>query len=124
MKHQNIAIVGLDQVGETFLKEMVRLKERGVKVVGVCDREDAPGAKVAASEGINRLSMEELVDLGDQVDVIFDLSGDRSVRANLRKTLFSSQNQHTVIAPESVARLMWTMISDQGLPPGGENIGY
>ena len=124
MKDQNIAIVGLNHAGETFLNEMVRLKPRGVNVVGVCADSDEPGLQTARKEGIECLSLQELVDLGERVDVIFDMSGNRQVRANLRKTLFSSQNQHTIIAPENVARVMWAMIGGDDLPGEMENAGY
>lgn len=125
MQKQNIAIIGLNNVGTEFFKAMVNLKDKGVNVLGVSEKVFTEGTKLAQELGIKNLTIEELVDLGESVDVIFDLSSDRNIRKDLRKTLFSSQNQHTVIAPESVARLMYTMIGKEPLPAGSNtNIGY
>lgn len=122
MKSQNVAIIGSGRTGEVFFDEMSRRK--GINVVCVYNREGLELNSLAETAGIKRLSLQEIVDLGDDLDVIFDLSGKRDIRAELRKTLFSSQNQHTVIAPESVAQVMWAMISDEGLPQAEGNPGY
>ena len=125
MQNQNIAIIGLNNVGTEFFKAMVNLKDRGVNVLGVSEKVFTEGTQLAQDLGIKNLSIEELVDLGEDVDVIFDLSSNREIRKDLRKTLFSSKNQHTVIAPESVARLMYKMIGKEPLPSGeSANIGY
>lgn len=123
MTTQNIAIIGSGSTGQVFLEKMIELKEKGVNVVGVYNREGLELNSIAEEKGINRLSIQELVDLGDHLDVIFDLSGKREIRAELRKTLFSSNNQHTVIAPESVAQVMWSMMNEGRLPSAGF-IGY
>ena len=116
MDSQNIAIVGLNNVGTEFLKAMVNLKTQGVNVLGVCEQVFTEGTKLAQELNVKNMSIKQLVNLGENIDVIFDLSGDKETRKELRKTLFSSQNQHTVIAPESVARLMYTMINEKHLP--------
>ncbi|HFD31879.1 MAG TPA: homoserine dehydrogenase [Gammaproteobacteria bacterium] len=116
MDNQNIAIIGLKDLGTQFFKAMINLKKRGVKVLGVSEPAFTEGAKFAQDLGINNMTINEVVEMGDQIDIIFDLSGDTEIRKELRKTLFSSNNQHTVIAPESVARLMYTMINENPLP--------
>ncbi|MDX1811113.1 MAG: homoserine dehydrogenase [Gammaproteobacteria bacterium] len=125
MQNQNVAIIGLNNVGTEFFRAMVGLKEKGVEVVSVSEKAFTEGTQLAQDLGVKNLPLEELVDQGEAIDIIFDLSGDREIRKELRKTLFSSNNQHTVIAPESVAQLMYTMIGDKPLPIGEHsNIGY
>ncbi|MDH5544555.1 MAG: homoserine dehydrogenase [Gammaproteobacteria bacterium] len=122
MTMQNIAIIGADN-SEIFLKEMLLLKERGINIVGVYSAKGTLLNKIAQEQGLKQLNVEEIVELGEKLDVIFDLSGDPQIRMELRKTLFSSDNKHTVIAPESVAQVMWAMMGREGLPSSGV-IGY
>lgn len=125
MDKQNIAIIGLNNAGTELFKAMVELKSKGVNVLGVSENNFTEGCQLAQELGITNMSIDKIIDMGDQVDVIFDLTGSREIRKELRTTLFSSKNQHTVIAPESVARLMYTMIGDQELPEStAESIGY
>lgn len=125
MNNQNIAIIGLNDAGTEFFKAMVGLKDKGVNVKGVSENVFTEGSQIAQNLGINNMSIDQIVGLGEDIDIIFDLSGDRNIRKELRATLFSSQNNHTVIAPESVARLMYTMIGDKKLPDTSHsNIGY
>ena len=125
MDNQNIAIIGLHDLGTEFFKAMINLKDKGVNVLGVSETAFTEGAQYAQDLGIGNVSINKVVEMGDKVDIIFDLSNDREIRKELRKELFSSNNQHTVIAPESVARLMYTMIDEKQLPEHGENkTGY
>ena len=125
MENQNIAIIGLNNAGTELFKAMVDLKLKGVNVLGVSESVFTEGSQLAQQLGINNMSIEEIVNMGDKVDVIFDLSGNREIRKDLRTTLFSSRNLHTVTAPECVARLMYTMIDDKELPEStAETIGY
>lgn len=125
MDNQNIAIIGLHDLGTEFFKAMVSLKAKGVNVLGVSEITFTEGAKYAQDLGIGNVTINQVVEMGDKVDIIFDLSNDREIRKELRKELFSSNNQHTVIAPESVARLMYTMIDEKPLPESDlEKAGY
>jgi len=125
MENQNIAIIGLNSVGTELFKAMIELKNKGINVLGVSESIFTEGSQLAQQLGITNMSIDQIIEMGDKIDVIFDLSGNREIRKELRTTLFSSKNQHTVIAPECVARIMHTMISDQQLPgTSSENIGY
>ena len=125
MQQQNIAIIGLNDVGTAFFKAMLELKDQGVNVLGVSETVFTEGAQLAQESGVQNLTIDQIVELGETLDIIFDLSGNREIRKNLRKTLFSSHNQHTVIAPESIARVMYTMIGKEPLPPNDSpSIGY
>ena len=53
-----------------------------------------------------------MIKLGDHVDIIFDLTGDPLVRKALRLQMRDSENTHTVIAPEVVARLLYYFFSE------------
>jgi len=116
MDNQNIAIIGLHDLGTEFFKAMINLKNRGVNVLGVSERTFTEGVQYAQDLGIGNVTINQVVGMGNKVDIIFDLSNDREIRKELRKELFSSNNHHTVIAPESVARLMYTMIGENSLP--------
>lgn len=125
MENQNIAIIGLSSAGTELFKAMIGLKNKGINVIGVSESSFTEGSQLAQELGVTNMSIDQIIEMGDGVDVIFDLSGNRDIRKELRTTLFSSQNQHTVIAPECVARIMYTMISDQELPGShNANIGY
>jgi len=124
MENQNIAIVGLNEAGQKMLHKMLALKDRGVNVVGVATQHQKSDIDTADQAGLDVLTIQQLVDVGEKVDIIFDLSGNRAVRSELRRTLFSSNNQHTVIAPESVARLVCAMIGDGCELPTSEQPGY
>jgi len=125
MNRQNIAIIGLNNVGTEFFKAMLGLKEKGVNVLGVSETVFTEGAYLAQEMGIKNVSISQIIDLGENVDIIFDLSNSHAIRKELRRTLFSSRNRHTVIAPESVARLMYKMIKDNNLPAcDSPNIAY
>lgn len=122
---QNVVIIGLGKTGSDFLAQMLTMRAKGVNVVGVSCKADSPGVALAATSGIKNLSIDEIVALGEQVDIIFDLSGDRQIRTDLRKTLFSSNNQHTVIAPESIVMLMYKIIArDDGPMKSSGKPGY
>ncbi len=65
----------------------------------------------------------EIVSLGAKVDIIFDLTGDPELRRKLRAALQASHNQHTVIAPEVMAHLLWNFFGEGVLPQSGRT-GY
>ena len=122
MVSHNIVIIGLNDIALKFLQEMQRLKNKGVNILGV--HEPSSASPMTLPEAVENLSLENICNLGEKVDVIFDLSGNKQIRNELRKTLFSSNNQHTVIAPESVASLMYLMISDAGWVGNEGKAGY
>jgi hypothetical protein len=63
--------------------------------------------------------------MGDAVDIIFDLTGLPAVRRELRTKLHDAGNAHTVIASESISRLIWALIGTEAMPfIEGRKIGY
>jgi len=125
MQKQKVAVVGLGRVGAAFLDELLCLTGKGVKVAYAVEKNDTPGKKMAEAAGVKILSIDEMIALGEAVDIIFDLTGVAEVRKELREKLYGSNNSHTVIAPESIAHFLWSIMSDTALPViEGRKTGY
>lgn len=125
MSQQSIAIVGLGRVGSIFLEGLLNHDADGAHVVAVSEMGDTPGKKLAQSRGIPVQDIDALIAQGDKIDILFDLTGNAKVRQELREKMMSSNNRHTLIATESVAQLIWSLISSEGtLPSGHAKAGY
>jgi homoserine dehydrogenase len=123
-----VALLGLGDVGEKFAEhflEKIQEEHVNVEIVAVASRNlDSPVAMGFSHSKVpvfqNAL---DVVSLGAKVDIIFDLTGDPDLRKKLRTALQESQNQHTVIAPEVVAHLLWSFFGEGELPSSGQT-GY
>lgn len=125
MEGQNIAIIGLGRIGSAFLGEMLDKAKNGIQLACVSETLDTPGKARAIAAGIKTATLDEIVAMGDRIDVIFDLTGNHDVRKNLRSRLAASNNNHTVIASETIARLIWALIAEEALPTiEGRKTGY
>lgn len=62
--------------------------------------------------------------MGDSVDIIFDLTGNAETRQALRKGMMDSNNNHTVIAPEIMAQLLWMFFGTDMELPQSKGGGY
>ena len=116
MDKQNVAIIGLGRIGSAFLGAILRLAERGINLAYAVERADTPGKAKAIAAGIKLVTMDEMIALGNKVDVIFDLTGNNDVRKELQEKLVASNNEHTVIASETVARVVWSLITHEEFP--------
>lgn len=125
-KNINVAIVGAGRVGHTLLEKLLDYNGKGVTIVGVADKDvEAPGVKLASDKGIQIYqTAQQIVDLGDKVDVIFELTGDSGARRDCRMAMVKSENIHTVIAPETIAFLLWNLVTDGAEGLEGEAGGY
>ncbi len=124
MNKQNIAIIGLGRIGSAFLGAMLQ-KKQNINLVCVAERADTPAKAQAVANGIKVATLEEIAALGDKIDIVFELTGLPETRKELREKLLSTQNAHTVIASESIARLIWSLISDTDMPViQGRKTGY
>ncbi len=124
MNKQNVAIIGLGRIGSAFLGAMLQ-KKQSINLVCAAERGDTPAKAQAAAAGIKIVSLDDIVGMGDGIDIIFDLTGIPAVRKELREKMMASNNKHTVIASETVARLIWSLISDVELPViDGRKTGY
>jgi glyceraldehyde-3-phosphate dehydrogenase/erythrose-4-phosphate dehydrogenase len=121
---QTIAIVGLGRVGSRFLEAMRERASRGVVVVAVAEPQRTPGRDAAEAAGIPVLELPELIERCAGIDIVFELSGQFTVRQRLRQGLARVGNSRTVVAPESVARLLWAMLDAGVLPDVHIDLGY
>lgn len=125
MQKQKVAVVGLGRVGAAFLDELLCMTGKGVKVAYAVEKNDTPGRKMAEAAGVKIMTIDEMIALGEAVDIVFDLTGVAEVRKELREKLFTSNNHHTVIAPENIAHFIWAIMSDTTLPViEGRKTGY
>ena len=124
MSKQNIAIIGLGRVGSAFLGAMLQ-KKQNINLVCVAERADTPAKAQAVANGVKVATLDEIVAMGDKIDIIFELTGVHDTRKELREKLLAVNNAHTVIASETIARLIGSLISDVKLPViEGRKTGY
>jgi predicted dinucleotide-utilizing enzyme len=125
MEHQKIAVIGLGRIGSAFLRNILKRSQHGVTLVAVAESGDTPGRQLAIDSGLQLSSLDDIVAMGDGVDVLFDLTGIPAVRRELREKLLARGNSHTVIASETIARLIWALTTDDELPViAGRSTGY
>lgn len=123
-----VALLGLGDVGEKFAEHfLAKIQEEhvNVQIVAVAHRNQASPVAMGFRHSQVPVFEDamEVVSLGAKVDIIFDLTGDPELRKNLRIALQESHNQHTVIAPEVVAQLLWSFFGEGDLPNSGRT-GY
>jgi predicted dinucleotide-utilizing enzyme len=124
MSKQNIAIIGLGRIGAAFLGAMLQ-KNKNINLVCVAERSDTPAKALAVAKGIKIAVLDEIVAMGDKIDIIFELTGIAEVRKDLREKLLAVNNGHTVIASETIARLIGVLITDTEIPLiDGRKTGY
>lgn len=127
MKEVKVAIAGLGRVGSRFLQILTSRAGSSVRIIAAVEANpDAPGVKIAEDRKIVVFrEPSELVKLGDDIDVIFDLTGSPEFRRAVRSGLAESRNRHTVVAPEVMAFLMWDlMASGETFPDNHDLKGY
>ena len=125
MERQSIAIVGLGKVGSTFLAELLGQQNNGVEIVAVVEDANTPGLELAKASGIKNASIDELVAMGNSLDILFDLTHDAAARKMLREKLRVSGNLHTIVATENIARMILMLISSGAdLPKLNTGIEY
>jgi len=123
-----VALLGLGEVGEIFAEnflEKIQEEHVNVEIVAVAHRNlESPVALGFSQSGVPVFrDALDVVSMGAKVDIIFDLTGEADLRANLRVALQAANNRHTVIAPEVVAHLLWNFFGEGELPSSGQT-GY
>lgn len=113
---QQIAIVGLGRVGSIFLDGLLHHSSAGLSIVAVSEKGDTSGKALAMSHGIPVMDIDGIVAQGEKIDILFDLTGAPAVRRDLREKMMATNNRHTIIATEAIARLVWSLIADEALP--------
>ena len=122
-----VALLGLGEVGQEFAEHFLEIIQEGkkdVEIVAVAhhDKESAVALGFQQSGVKFFENAVDVVNMGEAVDIIFDLTGNSDTRQALRKGMMDSDNRHTVIAPEMMARLLW-MFFDGSTAMGGEKGG-
>ncbi|MFW5501332.1 MULTISPECIES: hypothetical protein [unclassified Maridesulfovibrio] len=121
MENHNIAIVGLGRIGTAFLKKALS-SDCEMTVKAVCEMCDTPGRKMAEEDNVPVMELADIVGMGVDIDIIFDLTGDQNVSRMLREKLLQVGNTYTDVAPARVTRLVWTLIAgDEYLPDLGKS---
>ncbi|MDX8377263.1 MAG: hypothetical protein R8L53_04495 [Mariprofundales bacterium] len=123
-KQQQIAIIGLGRVGGQFLQALLAHGGKSCNIVCVSEVAETKGLQQAKAANINVLDIEKVISKGKDIDIIFDLSGNKALRRSMREMLQQTENKHTVIASESVAYLMWSLLTDEALPNVHAHQGY
>lgn len=123
-----VALLGLGEVGEKFAEhflEKIQEEQVNVEIVAVAHRDlESPVALGFSQSKVPVFqNAMDVVGMGAKIDIIFDLTGDPDLRRKLRMALQESHNQHTVIAPEVVAHLLWNFFGEGELPHS-DKTGY
>ena len=124
-----VALLGLGSVGEIFAEnflEKIQEEHANVEIVAVASRDlESPVSMgfVHSKIPVFRDALE-VIDLGEKVDIIFDLTGNAQLRKDLRARLQETNNRHTVIAPEVVAHLLWSFFGEVVELPRSSQTGY
>ncbi len=115
MRRINVAIAGIGKVGSQFLDALLSVRSDNVRVIAVAEpREDLQSVKLAKEKGIAyfRDARSMLESLEDSIDVLFELTGNAVVKSDLHEILVKTGNKKTVIVPEPVAYLIWSLITE------------
>lgn len=130
MSHKiKVAILGLGNIGQEFAEHLLeRIQEGGmpIEIVGVAHRHlDIPVVLGFQQSGVPVFQDAlEITSLGESVDIIFDLTGNAEIRQGLRERLQQSGNRHSVIAPETFAKLLWCFFDTDNTLLAAASGGY
>lgn len=109
MQKIRIGVIGAGETGTPLLTQL--LDASFVEVVGVADlNEDMPGMRVARARGIKTTKdFMDIARLGNDLDILIDVTGVPAVREKLRTFFHDSGNHHTIIMHEMIAILMMSL---------------
>jgi len=123
-----VALVGAGRTGCAFMREMLQYDY--ISIVGVADvEEQAEGLVLAREKGLyTSLDPMEIIALGEQIDVLVDLSGDLLLKRQIKDYLELTDNTHTIIMHDLIARLCISLCTRQTrllptLHPQADGIG-
>ena len=107
-----VAIVGGGRTGAPLIEAF--LGTPYVDLVGVADTNpDCAGAALARENGIFFTTDAMLfASKGDEIDLLFEVSGDLSVKRRLKDAFIQEGNRHTIIVHDLVARLVTSIVTE------------
>jgi len=125
----NVALLGLGRIGHQFANSLADHIEDGdkpIKIVAVAERDpESEAAERFKNDGVPVYTDAiGVVELGEKVDIIFDLTGVPTIRQALRVKLQEMNNYHTVLVPEVFARLLWSFLEEGVDLSGPLRTGY
>ncbi len=109
----SVALIGAGRTGTPLLKEMVKYSY--INIIGVADlNPDAEGMKVAQDNGIfTTTDPVSLISKGEEIDVLVEVSGDKSLKKVIKDYFQNTSNRKTIIMHDLVARLFISMTTQQ-----------
>ena len=112
MQTVRAAIVGGGRMGTPLITDF--LSRPFIELVAVCDvNEDSPGATLARDNGVLVTDdVEVLAGMGEDIDVIVEVSGDPNVKPKLKNAFVVNGNRTTILMSDLVARMMLSIIAD------------
>ena len=124
MQAFRIVVIGAGETGTPLLQQL--LNAPFVQVLGVADLNlELPGIALARKHQVPVTdNFMELVGLGNQVDIIIDVTGAAKVREQLRQYMVESGNVHTVIMHEQIALLMMSLSAGKLVATRHESLSY
>lgn len=129
MKQISVLMVGLGRIGGKFFEQFSQIDDSRIKIIAVSEPNMSNHLiDDAADLGIpNYPDFEEAIrGFGEEIDIIMDTSNRPELKAQMRKLLQETDNNHTVIVPMVVDYLMWYLLPDaEDIPQEHhKNIGY
>ena len=114
----NVAVLGLGRIGQQFAAGLSKHIDQGgkpIKIVAVAERDpDSLPAEMFADENVPVYAKaSDVVEMADQIDIIFDLTGSPEVRQTLRAKLHDAGNRDTIIVPEIFAHFVWSLLEER-----------
>jgi len=125
----NVALLGLGRIGHQFADSLANHIDDGnkpIKIVAIAERDpNSEAAQRFKNDGVPIFNDAlDVVDMGEKVDIIFDLTGIPTIRQALRVKLQEKKNYHTVLVPEVFARLLWSFLEEGVDLSGPLRTGY
>ncbi|MBE9562550.1 MAG: homoserine dehydrogenase [Proteobacteria bacterium] len=113
MEQQNIAIIGLGRVGAVFLERLLQLDKHGINIVCVAELKETSGRLLAQDNEVKIVDLAEMITISNEIEIIFDFTGDDKTRKTLRDKLALVNNHYTIVAPENIAKIIWAVMGNQ-----------
>ncbi|PLY05574.1 MAG: hypothetical protein C0624_04805 [Desulfuromonas sp.] len=109
----SIGLIGAGRTGTPLLQELLNYPY--ITFAGVADLNDsAEGMVLAREKGIATFTDPmALVALGDEIDILVEVSGDGSLKKKIKDAFGDSGNRHTLIMHDLIARLFISVCTRQ-----------
>lgn len=109
----SVGLIGAGRTGTPLLQELLNYPY--VKFAGVADlNAQAEGMKIAAAKGIPTFTDPmALVRLGKKIDILVEVSGDKTLKKQIKDEFDKSGNRHTLIMHDLIARLFISVCTRQ-----------